>query len=73
MKYFVTKLSLCVPDEEWRWQIAWSIGDLAVIVGRQPWGRGRRVEVRFASLRFSVYGIEDSPPSYKVFKRILIL
>ena len=48
MKYFVTKLSLCVSDEGWRWQIAWSIGDLALIVGGQ---RGDGSSFRFASVQ----------------------
>jgi len=74
VKYFVTKLSLCVSEEGWRWQIAWSIGDLAVIVmgQRGGWGGGG-LEVRFASLRFSMYRIEDSLPPSKVSKRILIV
>jgi hypothetical protein len=41
--------------------------------GQRARGVGVGVEVRFASLRFSVYRIEDSLPSYKVFKRVLIL
>jgi len=48
VKYFVTKLSLCVSDEGWRWQIAWSIGDLVVIVGGQ---RGGGSSFRFASVQ----------------------